>query len=220
MRPPVLRTWLLVSTIATALAAAAQAQQAGGIEGFTTLFISPCGEPFRGRADEPYPVVFWFNQTDANHDGAIDLAEFRTDARGFFDVLDRDHNGYLDGTEIHLYETKMIPDALHIERFGEIAGLIFVQTGPSGPVGTAKEPSRPRTRPLQGAAPYNLLTESEPVTAADADLNGRITLVEFLAAADRRFQRLDVNADGRLTLGELPKTQAQIVMEAQAKRRR
>jgi hypothetical protein len=51
------------------------------------------------------------------------------------------------------------------------------------------------------------------VTAADANFDGRITKAEFLAAADRRFKRLDKRGDGKLTLDELPKTVAQAEAE-------
>ena len=55
-------------------AAAAPAPGTPEAAGFTQLFISPCGEPYRGRPGEPYPVVLWFKQADANHDGVIDRA--------------------------------------------------------------------------------------------------------------------------------------------------
>jgi hypothetical protein len=64
---------------------------------------------------------------------------------------------------------------------------------------------------LQGAAVYGLLNEPEPVTATDTKLDGRITLAEFLAAADRRFDRLDTKQLGYLTLDDLPKTPAQLM---------
>ena len=64
-------------------------------------------------------------------------------------------------------------------------------------------------RPLQGAAPYSLLGQTEPVAAADADLDGKVTLQEFLAAADRHFDQLDGARAGFLTLAALPKTPVQ-----------
>src|ERR1700749_344282 len=66
--------------------------------GFTQLFISPAGEPYRGRPGEPYPVALWFKQADANHDGVITQEELRADHAGFFSALDYDDAGYLDGT--------------------------------------------------------------------------------------------------------------------------
>ena len=62
---------------------------------------------------------------------------------------------------------------------------------------------------MGGAAPYGLLAEPEPVTAADTEFNGRITAAEFRAAADRRFEALDVKGQGRLALKDLPLTVVQ-----------
>ena len=52
--------------------------------GYTQLFISPCGEPYRGKPGDPYPVALWFRQADLDHDGEISKAEFRADHQGFF----------------------------------------------------------------------------------------------------------------------------------------
>jgi Ca2+-binding EF-hand superfamily protein len=71
---------------------------------------------------------------------------------------------------------------------------------------------------MEGAAAYTLLREAEPLMAADTDLDGRITKEEFLAAADRRFARLDKRGDGKLTLDELPRTVAQVELEDRARR--
>ena len=210
--------------------------------GFTQLFISPCGEPYRGRAGEPYPVALWFKQADLNHDGVIDLAELRADHAGFFDALDADDNGYLDGPEVAVYENRVVPDVLGPGRIGRLddpppipgreGARLFLAQGPGG-LGQPAEGSHPgaprgytgagaahgpegeldarrtQRRALVGAAPYGLLAETEPVRAADTNLDGRISKAEFLAASDRRFKLLDKRHDGRLTLDELPMTAVQ-----------
>jgi Ca2+-binding EF-hand superfamily protein len=50
---------------------------------------------------------------------------------------------------------------------------------------------------------YSLLNIPEPVVSADADFNRGVSADEFRATALKRFQRLDVNGAGRLTLPEL-----------------
>jgi len=214
-------------------AAAAPAPGTPEAAGFTQLFISPCGEPYRGRPGEPYPVVLWFKQADLNHDGVIDLAEFRADHAGFFDALDSDGNGVIEGPEVAFYENRVVPDVLGRQRVSAVTRdprLILVQG--QGPVGPSNEQipgqegihgpmnglGAQRLPPVQyeGAAAYGLLAEPEPVTAADTNIDFRITKAEFLAAADRRFKRLDKRGDGKLTLDELPMTASQ----AEAARRR
>jgi hypothetical protein len=256
-----MRTWLgivaagvlsgtaLAQTTAPPAAPAKPAEPPPG--GYTQLFMSPCGEPWRAGKDDPYPMFAWFKATDTNHDGAVDLAEFRADFAGFFDALDQDHNGLLDGAEISFYERRIAPDVLLGQKFGAIAGpilasgvgqgaggrglwggeLILAQQGtlgnsqvytPSGARGPMPDlgAQKPPKQELIGAGAFGFLNDAEPVSTADTDLDGRVTKLEFLAAADRRFKRLDRNGDGKLTISELPKSRAQVEAEASAPRRR
>lgn len=50
---------------------------------------------------------------------------------------------------------------------------------------------------------FQLINEPEPVSGADFSLDSHITLDEWMRATDRRFQILDANKDGRITLEEL-----------------
>jgi hypothetical protein len=161
------------------------------------LFISPAGQPFRAAVGATYPVAAWFAQADRDHDGKITREEFRADFEAFFRTLDTNHDGIVDGFETTDYEQKIVPEIL--SDFDERS---FAQGAPA--LARSK---------LQGAAPYSLTDLPEPVSDADADFDSKITLPEFLAAADRRFDGLDAKHLGYLTLDDLPRTPVQILIE-------
>ena len=66
---------------------------------------------------------------------------------------------------------------------------------------------------LQGATPYSLLAEPQPVMASDGDFDRSITRAEAAKAAKARFTLLDRDGDGRLTLADLPRTPLQSRLE-------
>jgi Ca2+-binding EF-hand superfamily protein len=212
-----------------------------------TTFLSPAGEPFHAAPGDPYPVVVWFTQADANHDGRITREEFRADFERFFRRLDANHDGVIDGVEVEDYEHRIAPEVLSmIERPNE-AAMSAPQgdgddgqgeadgggRGGGGPGGRSRggDPGDrvqgggsnggPAAMKLmmQGAAAYSLLSIAEPVAGADADLDGKISLAEFRAAADRRFTLLDSKSLGYLTLDALPRTPAQIAAEGKTPKR-
>jgi hypothetical protein len=154
-------------------------------------FLSPGGEPFRGGAG----LADWFKAADADHDGALDLAEFRADAMRFFKLLDADGDGQVDGQENTAYETKIAPEITQV----------FAGGGPRG--GGRRKPfisrANKHAEPRQGAARFSLLNEAQPVRGADFDLNQRVSAEEWARAAGRRFALLDGDGDGKLTLESL-----------------
>lgn len=181
-----------------------------------TLFLSPAGKPFHADAGKPYPVSAWFAEADANHDGKLTREEFRDDFAKFFNELDIDHNGVIDGVELQRYEQQVAPEVL--PRLAQVQGGFPGERGGSGDRRLAEPPRAKGGGEYDGAPAYSLLNVSEPVASADADFDGKITLKEFLATADRRFDQLDKDKDGYLTLQTLPQTPEQIAVEGKKRR--
>ena len=200
------------------------------------LFISPMGEPFRAKPPAPYPVDLWFKGADKDGDGKLDLAEFQADAERFFHVLDINRDGVIDHREIYYYEHKIVPEILGLA-YGALrptdgrpklwlaqysggggmgGGGMGGIGAPGGPPVTDGGSSSPSDGghiggdvPLVGGAAYGLLADPEPVQGSDIRLTGIITLADFKARAQQRFEVLDFNHKGYLTLDGLPQTEAE-----------
>jgi hypothetical protein len=191
----------------------AQAQIGDGSE--LNLFISPCGEPFTAPVADPYPVVKWFKQADANNDGKIDIDEMRADATHFFTVLDRDGNGVISNQEVTWYEENMVPSILHVGALEGGVIRVVLQPGGAGIGSIDPGGASPGDTPIikgrlnedQGAVPFSLFREPEPVRSADRNFDYTITLKEFQDQSDRHFHALDKKEQGYLTLADLPKTE-------------
>lgn len=175
------------------------------------LFISPSGEPFRGRDG----FDAWFAQADADHDGVITAAEFEADAEHAFRLYDANRDGVIDSFELQAYERDLVP---------EITEFAFGAEGPgdSGGGGHSRhhhgdqhgggdldfQHPDERSQDVKGAGPagasrFSLLNEPEPLLAADANVDGKITHAEWMAATARRFAKLDKDHTGKLTAVEL-----------------
>jgi hypothetical protein len=131
-------------------------------------------------------------------------------------VLDANKDGAIDGFENGDYETKVAPEIQP-----HIGGLERQDAGrwPGDDEGRRNRgEDRPRKRKggfsgPRGAGSYGLIDEPQPVRTADVNLDFRVSEAEWRAAADRRFARLDLDQDGRLTWAELPQTPAQAMSE-------
>jgi len=207
---------ILIAAAALGVAGAAAAQVPGPARGVastpgsgpTQSFISPMGEPFRGKDGQPYPSIVWFNQADANHDGVISRSEFRADAQRFFKVLDVNGDGKISDIEIQRYETQVAP---------EIVAFSVPTDAPQDPgtdfKGDTKQETLEHVR--QGASFFSVIDDAEPVRSADADFDNKVTLDEWMAAADRRYDLLVPDGKDGIRFADLPKTPYQIAYERQ-----
>ena len=167
------------------------------------IFISPMGEPFRPKDRDDDTLADWFHQADLNHDGILTLEEMQKDAERFFALLDINHDGEIDPDEITRYETVVAPEI-------STAHLGFASMGEGGDGDGGGHRRRGKgwsdagyDDGHQGGARYGLLDLPEPVVSADTDFNRGVSLAEFRQAATQRFVALDVDHQGRLTLGVL-----------------
>ncbi|UAK26689.1 hypothetical protein K8P63_13885 [Sphingomonas nostoxanthinifaciens] len=171
------------------------------------------GELFRADAGQPYPSAIWAARADANHDGAIDRAEFVADARRFFATLDTDHDGRLTPEEVIAYERDVAPEiALYGGRSLGGEGQRGGRSGLAEALGLGGGGGSDYGGPM-GAGRFAWLNIPEPVAAADLDIDRVVSEQEFMTAAGRRFDTLDAKQAGVLRLAELPRTPAQIAIE-------
>ena len=196
--------------LSAAQAAAAPAPPAP--TGHMQIFIAPSGEPFRVAGNAPYPVAQWFAGADKNGDGKLDKDEFVADFMRFFDQLDVDHDGAIDGAERSRYENEIAPETLggSMEQRDAFAGEPDdSDSGGEGASGDS-EARKPRygLNPT-GAGRFDLFGMPEPVAAMDIELRGRVTRRAAQQAAEDRFAMLDQLHRGYLTLDSLPPTYAQ-----------
>jgi len=160
-------------------------------------FISPMGEPFRSRTAGEPPIARWFGQADRNQDGMLTADEMQADADRFFNRLDSNHDGQIDPDERKTYEWEIAPEIQVNSNWRR----------PRSQDGTWKQPDDDHdgyhANGLQGAARYGLLNIPQPVASADADFNRVVTLLEFRQATSQRFNLLDSQGQGRITLPDL-----------------
>lgn len=189
-------------------------------------FISPMGEPFRSfRQGEP-PIARWFIQADRNKDGMITPDEMQADADRFFGRLDGSRDGKIDPDEIKVYEWEIAPEIQVNSDWRKARGEAAAESrqradrDPGGEPRRGDEHDGYRTDGLQGAARYGLLNIPQPVASADSDFNRLITLDEFRQAASQRFNLLDGERLGRLTLQQLEARQPARPKGRRAKRQK
>ena len=205
---------MFIFAVIPILASAAQAEEPSKpitVTGYAWApFVSPMGEPFRSRTRDDDPFARWFHQADGNQDGSLTADEMRADAERFFAVLDSNGDGRIDSEERMTYESEIAPEVQVNSNWKRTRQEIAAEAR------SGKNPDRgDRRRPwennidgyqldgLQGAARYGLLNLPEPVAGADADFDRFVSLEEFRRAASYRFQLLDTERAGRLTLQKL-----------------
>lgn len=215
---------LIAGTAAAAMARGAGAAATLPDGDWPNVFISPCGQPFRAKPGAPYPVVDWFKQADKNGDGKIDHAEFTADALQFFQVLDKNHDGFLSPYEVTNYEEVVAPevlglkvDASNVWREAQ-PRLWLAQSTTSPPASFGNKLNDIDT--VGGASPYSFFDQPEPVAAADVRFRGFISRDDFLRLSDRHWDALTSGGPGYLTLASLPKTPVQLKLERQDRHHR
>jgi len=179
---------MLAIGMQAAQAAPAAQPAIGSAKGPGRAFLSPMGEPFFGRTAGEDGLVVWFQQTDANHDGALTSDEMTADAARFFQALDVNHDGEIDPDEIMKYEAA-VPQL-------RISPIFTATTLPGGETETHVDDE-------SSAGQYGLLRNPEPVASADSNWDRGVSPDEFRHAAIKRFKLLDGDNAGRLTLAEL-----------------
>lgn len=194
-----------------ALPVAAHAQERVTVS--ANLFISPSGQPFRGAIKDPYAIAMWMAQADTDKDGKISAAEFTADADNFFKTLDLNHDGYVSSPENTNYETNVAPEITRTDPRVAQPKDRYIEPDPD----MDANPNGDKTRYIKqiiGASQYSLMDEPQPIRAADANFDFRISASEWTSATNQRFSILDRNGDGFITPDELPKTPLQLFLEA------
>jgi len=176
---------------------------------FARTYIAPMGQPFRtdGQSD---PMKAWFDAADADHDGRLTLAEFQADSDRYFTVLDHDRSGEIDPEEMATYENVIAPEIKLYQRGQDKRP----RTGKQKHEAKAAARRRADYEAPYGAGVWASLNIPQPIVSADLDLNRGVSRAELAEVAARRFPLLDPAGRSFLTYDTLPRSPAQMDIDA------
>ena len=215
MRPSLSALPIVILSAGIVLGGAAAAQDYIGVGMGQNVFFSPSGQPFRAAAGQPYPIAAWFSQADTDHDGKLSHDEFVADGMAFFNTLDVNHDGMINSPENTRYESVVAPEIQRMDPRIQQPVNRYRAPDPEMSADTSTDPTGGKyLKQIIGASQYGLIDEPQPVRAADANFDFRVSSGEWQNASGQRFTILDRNGDGFVTLDELPKTPAQLAAEA------
>jgi hypothetical protein len=163
---------------------------------------------------------FGLLQFDANADGRLTKAEFEAGQRTRFNVLDGNKDGSATPEEIAAgreVEGKAQRESMLKSRFteldrdrnGQLSQAEFLATvearGDRGAGMRGGPGPGPRIMGRRGPGDPGSGPGNRPAFAgrADADRDGKLTFVEFIARGTEAFDRADANKDGVITITEL-----------------
>lgn len=133
--------------------------------------VTPNGEPLPIR---PGPdgcraaLADWFAKADTDHDGILNRAEITADAERWFSLADANQDGEITSDELTAIRLRINP-LPPLDEHGK---------GPRDGGG----PDRGRDMPQRGRSQIQI----DPVMAADANADFRVTRAEFLASVATR----------------------------------
>jgi hypothetical protein len=165
----------------------------------------------------------FFARLDVNQNSRIDSDELSYyEHRVVPEILAGQHMGALDGG--WMFKAAYLDQGMGGMGGGGMGGMGGGgggrPGGGSGGFGGTTGEDAPQSRPqvpmshnMDGAAPYGLLGEPEPVAASDYSFTGSISLADFKRRTNSRFDRLDPSKRGYLELTSLPRTMAQTLMD-------
>jgi hypothetical protein len=177
------------------------------------IVFSPNGEPLSGgplgKVACRDAIGRWFDRTDANGDGTLTFEEFEADARRQFAAMDEDSDGYVTPPELADMRAPYRPTdttspVLAVAPPSSQAAQSERQSGGKrgergGGGGRGERGSSPGSRSAAGRVDDGSIDQADPVMSADANVDFRVSLAEFLAQARRMYARLGAGAGGRLT---------------------
>jgi hypothetical protein len=161
---------------------------------------SPNGEPLSG-GQLGFPTCEtalggWFDRLDGAHRGTVDRASFLADARRQFKAMDLNGDGVIT------------PEVLLRYREPYAVGVAGEQNAAANEDADRAKAGQPGHEKAQGTTARRLGTANvdrdvpDPVMSSDTSLRLRVTAADFELHAQKVFDRLDTNHDGRLSRPE------------------
>lgn len=179
---------------------------------------TPNGEPFAHQLGCNHGLEGWFKAADLNHDGVLDLAEFKADAARLFAAIDTDHDGYITSDEVEAMR-RNVNGGKQIDYVDEDDGP--PSGGGSPPGGSGGPPGgggghgggggghhhggggQQASASASGGYRGSSSAQPDQIMVADTNLDNRVSPDEFQALAARRFQALDTGHTGRIDLARI-----------------
>lgn len=149
------------------------------------------GEVITGGAC-PVLLARWLSAADRNHDGALEQEEAIEDGAAFFARIDTNGDHFLMPAELAAYRDAQAPTA-YLDR--AVRESHHQAEDSEGGKRKGGSPAFTSTIGLRG--------QPDPIMAADANLDFKVSADELRAKIAARFAHLDQDHDSRLTPAEL-----------------